>query len=259
MDFCRAALAVGIMKQLASILFFHGILGRGDDWEEVASHLPEYHCFAIDLPGHGSTPFAENFLELVPNFKEPIHLVGYSMGGRLAMQYLDRFPERIATLTVVSAHFGFRDAKEKEARHAIDLSWAKQFIENPIDEVIDRWYDQPLFKSLIFNIEKRRQQNAIGIAKAFAHFSVARQPFLQPKDALYLVGEKDEKYRALYRNIPHEIIPNAGHAVHLENPKDLADAIRRKICSFGKLAAPTQTSNTKSSMESQKSPSIDPK
>lgn len=221
------------------ILFLHGMLGRGDDWEEVASHLTEFLCFAIDLPGHGTTPFIEDFLEQIPRFNDLIHLVGYSMGGRLAMQYADRYPEQIATLTIASAHFGYNSFKEKEDRYAIDVAWAKQFLENPIDDVLRRWYDQPLFKSFSANFERRRQQNVEGIAKAFIHYSVAKQPFLQPKNALYLVGERDAKYRKLYQDVPHEIIPDAGHAVHLENPKEMANAIRRKICSFGSQSVNT--------------------
>ena len=149
------------------------------------------------------------------------------------MQYADRFPERIDTLTIASAHFGYADPKEKKARYAIDLAWAKQFLENPIDEALRSWYDQPLFQTYPVNMEKRRQQNKEGIAMAFTHYSVAKQDVLQPRDALYLVGESDRKYRELYKCVPHEVILNAGHAIHLENPKAMASAIRRKICSFG--------------------------
>lgn len=212
------------------LLFFHGILGTSADWTAVVECLSEFACFGVDLPGHGTTPFTEHFFEELPCFQEPVHLIGYSLGGRLAMQYAVRFPEKIASLTIMSAHFGLTDPEEKKRRLAIDETWAKQFLEDPIDEVLQRWYDQPLFRTLRVDLSMRKKQNVAGLAQTFVHYSVAGQPFVQPQNALYLVGEYDLKYRELYQSVPHEIIPGAGHAVHLENPRAVAIAIRRYIC-----------------------------
>jgi len=219
-----------VTQRKSSLLFFHGILGTSADWEAVVDHLPEFGCFGVDLPGHGTTPFTEDFFGELPCFGEPVHLIGYSMGGRLAMQYAACFPEKVASLTVISAHFGLRDPQEKEERLAVDRAWAQQFLEDPIDEVLKRWYDQPLFRTLRVDFSMRRKQNVKALAQTLIHYSVAKQPFLQPKEALYLVGEHDAKYRALYQSVPHRVIPHASHAVHLENPQAVAQAIRSHIC-----------------------------
>src|SRR3990167_2420505 len=82
------------------LVFLHGFLGSSRDWEPVCSYLPPCQCIGIDLPGHGDSPFVETFNFPIPT--PQFHLIGYSMGGRLAMQYALRYPERIASLLIVS-------------------------------------------------------------------------------------------------------------------------------------------------------------
>ncbi len=82
------------------LVFLHGFLGNSADWEAVLSYLPDCPCFGVDLPGHGSSPFSTTF-----DFDPPapkFHLIGYSMGGRLALQYALRYPDRIAGLAIAS-------------------------------------------------------------------------------------------------------------------------------------------------------------
>ena len=103
------------------IVFLHGFLGTSSDWEPVCSFLPDCHCIGIDLPGHGKSPFTKTF-----DFDiEKCHLIGYSMGGRLAMGYAAKYPERIASLTVIAGHPGLISPEEKRLRLEADARWAK--------------------------------------------------------------------------------------------------------------------------------------
>lgn len=202
------------------LVFLHGFLGTAADWEGVCSYLPACNCIGFDLPGHGKSPFMESFEIDIPRF----HLVGYSMGGRLALMYAANHPEQIESLTLMSAHPGLQTEEERKKRLEQDAAWAKLIFELPIDEFLLRWYHQPLFRTLKLDLTLRKKQNTQGLATALMHYSLARQPRFEIDRVL--VGEWDEKFRALYRS--PIVIRGAGHAVHLENPKAVAEEIGKK-------------------------------
>ncbi len=92
------------------ILFLHGFMGNGADWQPVIENLPDSYCsLAPDLPGHGSNlknNWPEGFIfsawkeELVSVLRRhhiaSCHVVGYSMGGRLALYLALHQPEIVA-------------------------------------------------------------------------------------------------------------------------------------------------------------------
>ncbi len=216
-------LARTVLKQGTGVplVFLHGFLGTAMDWEAVCSYLPNCECIGFDLPGHGQSPFMEEFMIPIERF----HLIGYSMGGRIAMGYAEKHPEQVATLTVISAHPGLKSGEEREKRLEHDREWAKLLFELPIDDFLKRWYDQSIFNAFRPDFSMRKQQNIDGLAAALIHFSLGRQLYYEIDRCL--VGEKDEKFRALYKN--PILIPNAGHMVHLENPQFVAQLIQRKL------------------------------
>jgi len=212
---------------MTPLVFLHGFLGRPSDWDPVISYLPPCHSICMELPGHGDSPFVKTFHLHLPYQK--FHLIGYSMGGRLALQYASQFPEKIASLIILSAHPGLQTLEEKEKKLEEDTKWAKKLLNLPIDEFLSQWYDQPLFQSYKPDFSMRRNHNPKALAAALLHYSLSKQTFYKPSHALYLVGEKDQKYRSLYPEAT--LIPGAGHAVHLENPKAVATVIQQRIFS----------------------------
>lgn len=207
------------------LVFLHGFLGTSEDWISVKVFLNSYDCRFVDLPGHGTCPFTTDFTSLIPDVPK-MHLIGYSMGGRLAMQYAQKFPEKIETLTVLSSHPGLKSAQEKENRLKLDLVWANKMIQN-FDDFLEEWYDQPIFSGYKPNLTLRRKQNPRELAQTLIHYSLGKQEAIRPENALFVVGERDQKYRELYRQAI--VIPNAGHMVHLENPESVAAAIKKRI------------------------------
>jgi 2-succinyl-6-hydroxy-2,4-cyclohexadiene-1-carboxylate synthase len=163
----------------------------------------------------------ESFEIEIPRF----HLIGYSMGGRLALMYAAKHPEQIASLTLLSAHPGLKTEGEKRERAKIDDDWAKLIFELPIDEFLSRWYHQPLFSRYKPDIEMRKRQNIEALAASLVHYSLAKQPRFEVDQVL--VGERDEKFKALFKN--PLIIPEAGHVIHLENPRAVAEEIQKRI------------------------------
>ena len=203
-------------------VFLHGFLGTANDWRALCDYLPPLPCFGIDLPGHGASPFTPHFCEEMPLFDEPIHLIGYSMGGRLAIQYYRRFPERIASLTLLSTHPGLMNEEEKRKRLEGDQQWAKRLMEQDFELFLRDWYAQPIFGGFIPDLTARKRQNRASLAQALVSYSLGRQTYCRP-DAHYLVGEKDAKFRALHPKAA--IIPGSAHAIHLENPQAVAHYI----------------------------------
>lgn len=207
------------------LLFLHGFLGTHEDWKTVCSYLPPCNCFGIDLPGHGLCPFTENFESLIPDFPK-MHLIGYSMGGRLAMQYAQKFPGKIETLTLLSSHLGLLDAKEKQKRYLQDLAWAEK-MRQCFDDFLRQWYDQPIFSGYKPDLTMRRKQNPSELAKSLIHYSLGKQTMMQPERAIFVVGERDKKYRQLYPDAI--LVPNAGHMVHMENPEAVANILKVRV------------------------------
>lgn len=211
-----------------TLLFLHGFLGTAFDWKDVVKELP-FTCYGIDLPGHGKAPFTPDFCPMLletAGHLAPLNLIGYSMGGRLALQFAARYPEKVASLILLGAHPGLKTGHAE--RLAKDKALAEQIMSLSIDEFLQIWYDQPIFKTLVtkMNIRSmRKDQNQQLLSLAMEAFSLGHQPDLSHIPALRLVGEFDPTYREHYRHLPHTVIPNAGHAAHLENPNAVAEVI----------------------------------
>lgn len=193
----------------------HGFLGSPQDWEGVIRHLPDYDCQALAYP-----------------FQVPKNgvLIGYSMGGRIALR--SSLPK-----IVISAHPGLQTTQEKLQRQEQDERWIKKLLKEPLDKFLEEWYAQPLFDSLRTHpdftriLQKRQKQNPQELARILAEESLANQEFSVPSNAVFMHGELDPKYARLYQSleIPSVQIPSAGHAAHLENPEGCAEAIREVL------------------------------
>jgi 2-succinyl-6-hydroxy-2,4-cyclohexadiene-1-carboxylate synthase len=227
-----------------ALLFLHGFLGSHEDWNEVISSLEKnFYCIAVDLPGHGS-PLTNNFPQMLEKMLRDQHLetatlVGYSMGGRLALLTTKTLPSLFSHTIAISAHPGLRDEKEQVKRLDDDLKWERLLKTKPLEQFIDAWYEQPLFASLkkrteLFElIRKRRAQHSAPALSAVLHlYGLGLQPPLLhfSRETFFLCGEEDIKYRELYDKIIPQTqlftLKECGHALHLENPDACAKTIK---------------------------------
>jgi 2-succinyl-6-hydroxy-2,4-cyclohexadiene-1-carboxylate synthase len=213
------------------VTFLHGFLGVKEDWEGITEHLKTPHR-CITLPGHrGRSLDLSDFEDEIGN---DVTLVGYSMGGRLAMHYAKKYPNRVKKLILLSANPG----EEGEKRLQQDEKWAQLLEDEGMDRFLDQWYSQPLFTGLQIN-RKRRRHDPLMLAEVIRKFSPARLPNLWhnlenfPCPLMFLFGENDIKYRLigerLQEQFPVAWIPKSGHAIHLENPKRCAKHIMETL------------------------------
>lgn len=197
------------------LYFLHGFLGVPEDWKEVIGHLPsDWECEALDLT-----------LPLPERFPEESALVGYSLGGRIALQQHHQ-----GALVLLSAHFGLASEEEKKARGQEEKRILQE-MEGCPETFLRKWYSKPLFSTLRMEGDLLKRRRSIDFAKhaaLFSRYALSKQPFTPPPaHALLLYGERDEKYAKLYQ--PYETaraIPHAGHAVPIENPKATATFIQ---------------------------------
>ena len=95
-----------------TVMILHGLFGSGDNWHAVGQTLSaRYRVLLPDLPNHGESPHVEDMsypvmtaslVETLDDMNvERVHLIGHSMGGKVAMAFALRYPERVASLVVV--------------------------------------------------------------------------------------------------------------------------------------------------------------
>jgi 2-succinyl-6-hydroxy-2,4-cyclohexadiene-1-carboxylate synthase len=218
------------------LIFLHGFLGRKEDWKGFFPFFEEqYHCIAWDLPGHGKTPYCESIQDALENeivkccHEKPI-VIGYSMGGRLALS----LKERAQALVLISAHPGLGAEEEKEHRLHSDYLWSQKLLTLPLEEFLKEWYAQPIFHTLPKDFATLRlQQDAKALSLVLLQMSLGKQALCDefPCPALFLYGEQDKKYQELYhRTLPrgaavHPVV-GCSHAAHLENTSECARVIR---------------------------------
>lgn len=234
------------------LIFLHGFMGQGDDWLPIATHFaPPFYCLLPDLPGHGqhlnlplTTPLdfqtlAQAFIQWLDELNlATIALVGYSMGGRLALYLATHYPHRIKYLIVESANPGVSNEEDRKKRAKVDDERANLLCTTPLKDFLEQWYAMPLFQSLqqyphrLNHLkQKRSRNNPQYLAKVIAALSPGRQlplwtalPTLT-MPVLLLAGGLDKKYTTLMTKmnalIPQstlKIMPQAGHTIHLEQP-----------------------------------------
>ncbi len=244
------------------IVFLHGFTGDSRDWADFAGRVAICHPWvAIDLLGHGKTgvPASSSrdhmgeqvaILEAVFDYLDisSLVLLGYSMGGRVALAYTISLPKRIAGLILESASPGLRTKQERASRRADDAKLATQILELGIADFIKKWENTPLFFSqkrlssavLQHQRDIRTSQNAIGLANSLRGMGTGSQPSLWPElhqvqmPVLLLSGEYDAKFTQLAASMQKEIhhakhvmIKGAGHNVHLESPHAFWLLVRR--------------------------------
>src|SRR4051794_19273698 len=116
---------------------------RGEAWEPVAARLAErYRCNCLDL---GTWTFEERIGEILDAVRPGGAIVGYSMGGRLALHAALRQPDKLGALVLVGVSAGIEEHAAREDRRRSDESLAEWMERRSIEEVVERWERQPVF------------------------------------------------------------------------------------------------------------------
>jgi 2-succinyl-6-hydroxy-2,4-cyclohexadiene-1-carboxylate synthase len=235
------------------LALLHGFMGSGESWNPVVEGLRRIGAvLSVELAGHGASPAPDR----VDAYTMPACLdqleallarlgipsawwVGYSMGGRVALQLAVHKPALVQGLVLESATAGLRDERARAERRQADEELAESILTDGMEAFTDRWLANPLFQGLkklppeqrAIQLEQRLRNNPLGLANSLRGMGAgAMEPVWQrlgeiEVPVLLMAGEEDAKFSAIARELAGALpratlhpLPACGHTPHVESP-----------------------------------------
>lgn len=241
-----------------TVVFLHGLFGQGKNFTQIAKALtPELHSVLIDLPNHGASEWTETFdyieqADIVAQHlrdtvasEGPVHLLGHSMGGKIAMVLALRHPELISRLAVVDispvAHESMADFDHLiSSLSRIDLDTlssrgeADEFLQEPIPEKMVRGF---LLQSLVrsgdgfrWRVNLDLLHESLPAIGDFPEFDGEQFDgpvlWIAGANSGYVQDEYEAAMRKLFPLVSQTTIKDAGHWVHAEKPEVFTTLLR---------------------------------
>lgn len=242
-----------MQKSKITLHALHGFLGFAGDWAPVLPRGVEIQSHDL-FASQGS--LAERASALNSQVRGPGQiLVGYSLGGRIALHALTQTPERWAAAVIVSANPGISSAAhptERANRIESDRTWARRFLEEDWSTLLPAWDAQPVFARQ-GDVPACHERNAsdphhphdrrihlsrAACAEILTSCSLGLQEDLRPKIAqltlpiLWISGQQDAKYSQIAEQMGQlgacaVSVPGAGHRVPWEQPALFRSEVER--------------------------------
>ena len=204
-----------------------------------------------DLPGHGLSAQDPDGIDAAADALVPVTagaiVVGYSMGGRVALHTALAPGSSIERLVLIGATAGIEDDGERAERCRLDAARADHVEQVGVDRFVEEWLQSPLFATLpdgAAGIAHRRRNTAAGLAHSLRTSGTGAQRSRWDEvgdidvPVLVIAGELDAKFTALGRRLAAAVpdgtfvsIEGAGHAAQTERPGAVATAIADWITS----------------------------
>lgn len=174
--------------------------------------------------------------ELAANGEKSV-LLGYSLGGRLALHACIHRPDLWQGVVVVGADPGLGSSEEKNQQFTRDRNWADRLKKEPLEQLVQEWDEQPVFCGIENSAPRNLEElDPIQLSQQFEVFSKGLQQNLVPAlselknpPVLFLAGEKDKKYQQigdelaeLYPVVKSQWVEDSGHRVPWENPESFS-------------------------------------
>ena len=227
-----------------ALVLLHGFTQTGRLWGEFGERLgAERRLVLVDLPGHAGSAAvradlprsAELVLAAAGERGRPVDLLGYSLGGRVALHAALAHPDRVRRLVLIGATGGIDLEAVRAARRAADEALAAELDRaESVDAFVDRWRRSPLFAQLPVTEQDRRERRRntpAGLASSLRLAGTGTQEPLWARlgglslPVLVLAGADDPRFVALGARLAGtlpdavlSLVPGAGHAAHLHRP-----------------------------------------
>ena len=232
------------------LVLLHGFTQTRQSWRRTVAALGgRYRALAPDLPGHGQAAerrpasFAACAAYVRALAGGPCTLVGYSMGGRIALHTALTVPGLVERLVLVGASPGIADPAEREQRRRADEALAERIEAIGVEAFAEEWGAQPLFAGQDPRVAAaahadRLRNMAGGLAAALRGLGTGVMEPLWGRlgelamPVTLVVGERDVRFRAIAEQMTPaiadsrlELVAGAGHATQLERPEAVAALI----------------------------------
>jgi 2-succinyl-6-hydroxy-2,4-cyclohexadiene-1-carboxylate synthase len=246
------------------LVVLHGFTGSVRAWDDVRPKLAAAsRVISIDLIGHGDSAVpdepgryslewsARDLAALLDRLElRTVHLLGYSMGGRVALHFAVHAPERLRSIILESASPGIADAAERDRRAASDAALADRICENGVEAFVAEWEAQPLLEPApqVSAAARERQRSQrlrnrpVGLANSLRGMGAGQQQPLWSRlgalsmPVLLIVGERDQRYREIaartLASLPSAelaAVLEAGHTVHLDQPEAFVGLVKNWV------------------------------
>ncbi|MBY4678523.1 alpha/beta fold hydrolase [Marinobacterium arenosum] len=227
------------------LIILHGLFGTLENWGSQIKTLAEhYRVIAVDLRNHGRSPhseqmdyasMAQDIVELMDQLELPsAHLLGHSMGGKVAMQLALNAPERIDKLIVVDiapVQYPAHHDDVFKGLFAIDL--AELGSRGDADRQLAIHVEEPSVRAfLLKNLYRTEQKqfawrmNLASLHQQYGRISEAPSGdafqgptlFIKGANSDYLVPAYRDQVVALFPSAGYKMIDGAGHWPHAEKP-----------------------------------------
>ncbi|MFK7910363.1 MAG: alpha/beta fold hydrolase [Akkermansiaceae bacterium] len=222
----------------------HGAVGSSADWRDFAQQMRASHgevrrldlwrfldCCPMPLEKFGDT-LAEEIVRVDP---EPV-LLGYSMGGRLALHALLARPDLWKAAVIVSAHPGLETESERASRREKDAEWSALALKSEWGDFLNQWNTQGVLAGSEMPDRTPLKDRRASIARSFIDWSLGEQENLSARlqeiscPALWMTGEHDKKFTTIaqsavarLQNGHHRVIAGCGHRVTWEKPAEFSE------------------------------------
>jgi 2-succinyl-6-hydroxy-2,4-cyclohexadiene-1-carboxylate synthase len=220
----------------------HGYLGASKDFDQLLPPASARRILALfdgDALRSGETK--EEWLSRISaslqNEPRPRALIGYSLGGRIALELFAMAPEEYERVVILSAHPGLSSEDERRAREKSDAAWAAKFREMDELALLEEWNAQPVFAGSA-PLESLPRCPRDVLARTLTEFSLGRQADFSPLIGehcckfTWVVGELDQKFLSVARSLKTKypaldllVVPARGHRLLVDPPRDL-----RRVC-----------------------------
>jgi pimeloyl-ACP methyl ester carboxylesterase len=228
------------------LLILHGLFGMSDNWKTLGMRFAEdYEVHLIDQRNHGRSFHAEDFsyelmvqdlLEYISHYQlDQVNIIGHSMGGKTAMLFAVNYPEKVRKIIIADISPKFYPVHHQLIVGALEaLDFEKLSSRKEIDEVLQEYIEEQSIRQFImkniYRIERDRfafrfnlksiSKNLDEVGKALPAEAIFNGDvlFLKGERSGYILKKDEALIKAHFPNSFIEIIPNAGHWLHAENP-----------------------------------------